>query len=318
MSATVAVLGLRVPSLDVEEGVFQGLDVRLTRALGVTPEEVIAAAKDATAILAGSLPRFTPEVLAGLPRLRAIVRFGIGVDNVDLVAAKTRGVRVANVPDYCIPEVATHTAALVLMLARRVPAAVRSVHEGRWDVAAVRPLPECEAETVGLVGFGRIGQGVAARLAAFGFRLLAADPLASPERARSLGVSVVPLETLLAESDIVSLHLPATADTRHVIDRHALARMRPGAYLVNTARGSLVDEAALLEALEAGRIAGAALDVLEAEPPAPDHPLVRHPRVVVTPHLAWYSERAAIEMRRKAAEEVRRVLRGEPLRNPVA
>lgn len=317
MSATVAVLGLRVPALDVEEAVLAGLDVRLVRALGAGADEVIAAARDATAILAGSLPRFPAPVLEALPRLRAIVRFGIGVDNIDLEAAAARGIRVANVPDYCIPEVATHTAALILTVARRLLPAARSARDGRWDVAAVRPLPACEAQTVGLVGLGRIGQAVAERLWPFGFRLLAADPAIPAEVARGLGVAVVPLETVFAEADILTLHVPLTGATRHLVSREALARMRPGAYVVNTARGGLVDEQALLEALDAGRLAGAALDVLEQEPPPPDHPLLRHPRVLVTPHVAWYSERAAVEMRRKAAEEVRRLLTGEPLRNPV-
>ncbi len=317
MTATVAVLGLRVPSLDVEEAVFAGLDVRLVRAPGASADEVIEAAREATAVLAGSLPRFTAQVLDALPRLKAIVRFGIGVDNVDLEAAAARGIRVANVPDYCIPEVATHTAALILAAARRLLPALQAAREGRWEVSVVRPLPACEALTVGLVGFGRIGQGVAERLRPFGFRLLAADPAVPPEVACGLGVTIAPLETVFAEADILTLHAPLTSATRYLVSRETLARMRPGAYVVNTARGGLVDEQALLEALDAGILAGAALDVLEQEPPPPDHPLLRHPRVLLTPHVAWYSERAAVEMRRKAAEEVRRLLTGQPLKHPV-
>jgi D-3-phosphoglycerate dehydrogenase len=159
---------------------------------------------------------------------------------------------------------------------------------------------------------------VAERLRPFGVRLLAADPVATGEAARAAGAELVSLEGLLGAADIVTLHVPLTAATRNLISREALARMRPGAWLVNTARGGLVDEGALLEALETDRLAGAALDVLAQEPPSADHPLLRHPRVLVTPHVAWYSERAVIEMRRKAAEEVRRLLRGEPLLHPVS
>jgi len=317
-AVVVAVVGLRMSSLDVEEEVFSGLDVRLVRSPGASADEIIAAARDAEAILAGSMPRFPAEVIEALPHLRAIVRYGIGVDSIDVRAAAERGVQVANVPDYCIPEVATHTVVLILAAARRLLPGMQAAREGRWDVGAVRPLPECEAQTVGLVGLGRIGHGVASRLRPFGFRLLAADPIATAEAARAAGAELVPLEDLLGAADIVTLHLPLTAATRHLISREALARMRPGAWLVNTARGGLVDEGALLEALEAGRLAGAALDVLAQEPPAADHPLLRHPRVLVTPHVAWYSERAVVEMRRKAAEEVRRLLRGEPLLHPVS
>ena len=317
MEKTVAVLGLRVPALDVEESVLGELGVTLVRALGGSPDEVVDSAREADVILAGSLPRFPAEVLKALPRLKAIVRFGIGVDNIDQREAKARGIAVANVPDYCIPEVATHTVALILAAARRLLSASQSAREGRWAVDAVRPLPPCEAQTVGLVGFGRIAQGVATRLHPFGFRVAAADPAAHESVARALAVEIVPFEALLAKADILSLHVPLTKATRHLLSRQALTQMKTGAYVINTARGGLIDEAALLEALDSGQLAGAALDVFEVEPPAADQPLLHHPRVMVTPHVAWYSERAAIDMRRKAAEEARRFLRGEPLRNPV-
>lgn len=317
MTTTVAVLGLRVPTLDVEEGVLGAFGVRLVRAPGATSEEVLSTAQGAVAILAGSLPRFTAAVLHSLPELRLIVRYGIGVDNIDLRAAAAMGVQVANVPDYCISEVATHTVALVLAVSRRLLPAIASAREGRWDVGAVTPLPACEAQTIGLVGFGRIGQAVAIRLRPFGFRLLAADPAARAEGVAGLEVPVVPFDRLLGDADVVSLHLPLSPATHHLIDRSVLARMRANAWLVNTARGGLVDEGALLEALDSGRLGGAALDVLEREPPRVDEPLLRHARVIVTPHVAWYSERAAFEMRRKAVEEVRRLLRGERLLNPI-
>lgn len=317
MKATIAVLGLRVPALDVEETVLGDLGVTLVRSLGASADEVIETAREADAILAGSLPRFPAEVLMALPRLKAIVRFGIGVDNIDLRVAQARGISVANVPDYCIPEVATHTVALILAAVRRLPAGMQSARQGRWEVGCVRPLPSCEAQTVGLVGFGRISREVAARLRPFGFRLVAADPVSPVEAARALGVELVDFDTLLGGADIISLHVPLTKANHHILSRRTLAQMRAGSFVVNTARGGLIDEAALVEALDCGRLAGAALDVLENEPPAPDLSLLRHPRVMVTPHVAWYSERAVVEMRRKAAEEAKRFLCGEPLLNPV-
>lgn len=317
MKPTIAVLGLRVPSLDVEEAVLRDLGASLVRALGASASEVIEAARQADVVLAGSLPKFPAAVLEALPQLKAIVRFGIGVDNIDLRAAHAKGIMVANVPDYCIPEVATHAATLILAAARRLFPANQSAREGRWDVASVRPLPECEAQTVGLVGFGRIGQEVAARLRPFGFQISAADPASTWEAAHGLGVDLVDLESLLGAANIISLHAPLTKATRHLISGQTLAKMQPNAYIVNTARGGLIDETALKQALDDGRLGGALLDVLDVEPPPENHPLVRHPRVVITPHVAWYSERAAIEMRRKAAEEARRFLRGEILLHPV-
>lgn len=317
MDKTVAVLGLRVPTLDVEESVLGDLSVRLVRALGGSAGEIVATAREAEVILAGSLPKFTSGVLRELPLLKAIVRFGIGVDNIDRREAKQRGIAVANVPDYCIPEVATHTVALILVAARRLLPASQSVREGRWAVDAIRPLPPCEAQTVGLMGFGRIAQQVAARLRPFGFRVAAVDPAANANAAQALKVDIVSLGSLLETADILSLHVPLTSGTRHLLSGETLALMKPGAYVVNTARGGLIDEQALLLALNSGRLAGAALDVFEVEPPGTDQPLLHHPRVIVTPHIAWYSERAAIEMRRKAAEEAKRFLCGEPLRNPV-
>ncbi len=313
----VAVLGTRFGPADLEAEELAGLEVMLVPGSGATPDELVQAAAGAAVILAGAPPKFSRAVLERLPDCRAIVRYGVGTETIDLAAATERGIMVVNVPDYCTEEVATHTLALILACERRLLAAGAGVVQGQWQISHLRPLFSTEQQTLGILGFGRIGQAVARKAAAFGFTILVHDPVASEAALASQPVRPVGLDELLARSDVLSLNAPLTPGTYHVIDAAALARMKPTAFLVNTARGGLVDEAALAEALRAGRLAGAALDVLETEPPPPDHPLLGAERCLLTPHMAWYSEQAAERMRRLAAREVARVLRGEPPLNLV-
>jgi D-3-phosphoglycerate dehydrogenase / 2-oxoglutarate reductase len=301
-------------TIDPERAVLEGHDVELRRLQCRTPEEVANQAGDPDVLINQYVP-ITAEVLDALPRCRLVVRYGVGVDNVDVEAAAGRGVWVANVPDYGRDEVADHTLALALAVLRGVVVLDRSVRDGVWDLEAARPLRRLATLTYGVVGCGAIGSAVARRAAELGMRVLGYDIA----QARSEPpIERVPLEALLEGSDVVSLHAALTPESHHLLGGAALARMRPTAWLVNTARGGLVDAAALLAALDAGELAGAALDVLEREPPDElGWRLARHPRVVATPHAAWYSEEAFHTLKTEVAREALRVLEGGRPRSPV-
>jgi D-3-phosphoglycerate dehydrogenase / 2-oxoglutarate reductase len=313
-SRTVAVLGTRYADLAIEEEVLGPLGVRLVLGNGGSAEEVLAVAAEAEVVLAGSRPRFDAAVLAGL-RCRGIVRYGIGVDTVDLAAAREQGIAVGRVADYGTEAVAVHAVAAALALFRRLPDADRSVRAGGWGVADLRPLHLPSASTAGVVGYGRIGRQAAGYLRALGFTVLAHDEYVDVPPGD--GVAPVPLEELLERSDVVTLHAPGDPSGRPLLGTAELGLMRPGSVLVNTARGSLVDLAALLGGLAAGRPGWAALDVYPDEPvdAAVFEPVAD--RVLLTPHMAWYTEESEADMRRKAAAEAARLLRGEPLRDPV-
>ena len=314
MAGVVVITDCDHDTIDPERSVLDGHDVELRRLQCRTPEEVAAQAGDADVLINQYVP-ITAEVLDALPRCRLVVRYGVGVDNVDVEAAAARGVWVANVPDYGRDEVADHTLALALSVLRGVVALDRSVHEGSWDLEPVRPLRRLSRLTWGVVGCGAIGTAVAGRAAGLGMRVLGYDVAGVRS---DPPIERVPLEELLSRSDLVSLHAALTRDSHHLIDADALARMRPAAWLVNTARGGLVDSAALLAALDAGALAGAALDVLETEPPDDlGWRLARHPRVVATPHAAWYSEEAFHTLKTEVAREALRVLEGDRPRSPV-
>ncbi|WP_265110795.1 C-terminal binding protein [Halosolutus halophilus] len=242
---------------------------------------------------------------------RIVARYGIGVDNVDLEAATERGLYVTNVPDYCQEEVATHALSLLLSLYRGVTRYTESVTAGEWERDVATPIRRLSTQTLGIVGFGAIGRAVADRAAALGFDLVTSDPFIDEETAADHGAELVAFETLLKRADAVTIHSPLTPETRDLFDADAFARMRESAVLVNVARGPIVDADALLAALDAGEIAGAGLDVFPDEPPVADDPLRTHDRVVATPHVAWYSEEANAERRRKAAENVRAALLGD-------
>jgi D-3-phosphoglycerate dehydrogenase len=241
--------------------------------------------------------------LAAAARVRGIVRCGIGVDNIDLAATADTGIAVARVPDYCIDEVADHTLALVLALERGIPALVA---DAEWNFRAGGKLRRLRGRTFALLGFGQIARAVAARASGFGYRVAAHDPAVNDFG----GVEPLAFDELLRTADVLSVHVPLTGSTRGLVGREELALLPAGAVVVNTARGGIVDEAALADALRSGRLRGAALDVLTAEPPPADHPLLGAPGLLLTPHAAWYSEEAIPELRRKAFEAAVDLVRG--------
>lgn len=284
-----------------------------------TADDVIEAAQGASALLVqwGTISR---QVLEKLPDCKLVVRYGIGVDSVDLEAARELGVAVCNVPDYGIDEVADHAVSLALALGRQLPALDKRLREDAWKMAAVAPvtpMPAFADMTFGTAGFGRIGREVLERARGFKFRLAAYDPFVPDEAFERAGVQRLSLDDLLAQSDIISLHLPLTAETRHLVDAARLQQMKSHAILINTARGALIHTLALVQALQAKKIAYAGLDVFEDEPLPPDHPLRDCDNALLTPHIAWCSESSVPRLQRLAAEEIVRGLRGEPLKNQV-
>ncbi len=303
--------------LDVEEPILSAVGGSIDARQCRTEAELVEAVPGAEYILTQFAP-INARVIAAMDRARRIVRYGIGVDNVDLDAARERGIPVCNVPAYCVDEVADHAMALLLDATRRICANARLVREGKWGLA--RPLGQMKALrdlTVGIVGFGRIGREVAARLRPFKGRILAHDPNVLGGEFRQLGAEPVGLDVLLAESDAVTLHCPSTPQTRRLIDRAAIGRMKPGAILINVARGDVVETAALIEAIRSGRISAAGLDVTDPEPPPADHPLRALEDVVITSHVASTSEKAVRALRETAAELIAGAIRGEPPRNVV-
>jgi D-3-phosphoglycerate dehydrogenase len=278
-----------------------------------TPEEVITKAADADALFVQYVP-ITESVLASLTRCKVIVRYGIGLDNIDLSAAKKHGIPVCNVPDYGIDEVADHAAALTLSLLRQILFLDGAVRAGHWPSATPTPMLSCKGMTFGVAGAGRIGRAVLERMRVFGFNLVAYDPYVSGEDLAALGAVKLSLDDLFVRADVLSLHLPLNADTRHLVDRGRLHAMKKHAILINTSRGGLIDTRALAEALDAGRIGHAGIDVFENEPLEPDHPLRARKNAILTPHIAYYSAASIVRLQQLAAEEVARALAGKPLR----
>jgi D-3-phosphoglycerate dehydrogenase len=281
-----------------------------------TPVEVIENCREADALIV-QWATIDRTVIAALERCKVIVRYGIGVDNVDLEAAADRGIPVCNVPDYCIDEVADHTMALALALARQLSQTDAAVRAGVWKILPPAPAFSFREMVFATAGFGRIARAVLRRAVGFGFQVAAYDPWVDPSVFASLGVRRLTLGELLAGADILSLHLPLKHETRHLVGSLSLPAMKNTALVVNTARGGLIDTRALAGALTDGRIAGAGLDVFEEEPLPADHPLRRAPNVILTSHTAWYSEASVPQLQQKAAEEAVRALQGQPLQNVV-
>jgi len=287
------------PTIEIERAIFTRAGYEVELAQCRTADEVATAGAGAVALLAQYAP-ITDAVLAALPLVRVVGIYGASLDNVELPAAARRGLRVVNVPDYGVDEVADHTLGLILALTRGIVGLDRAVHAGTWDFRGGGELRRSSSQQVGVIGLGRIGSAVARRALAFRFRVVAADPT----RPAVEGVRLVELEELLATSDLVCVTTRFDPSTRHLLNAAAFARMKSGAYLVNTSRGGAVDQAALVDALRSGHLGGAALDVLEREPITPDDPLLSLPNVVLTPHAAFYSRESLVEMKRRAAEAI--------------
>lgn len=312
------------PVPDYGEMVRQaGVDVDFQKINCSTEDEIIAAAKDADAVIAiaslKSVHNFSRKVVEGLTRCRFIMSMGIGFDGLDVEAATDHGIIAANVPDYCMDEMSDHTMALILACTRKIVKLDRVVREGIWKQ---EPEPEIQYtvwptmsrlrdQTLGLVGLGRIAQMLVPKAKAFGMRIIAHDPYMDRKKMNSLAVESVDLDKLLADSDILSLHAPLNSETRHMLGLEQFKKMKPSAYIVNTARGGLIDQEALCTALKEGIIAGAALDVMDPEPINLDDPLLNLENVVITPHSAHASIPAFMTILNRPGEEIARVLKGE-------
>lgn len=309
----VAITDYTFPDLAIEEGVLKPLGIEVVSGQCKTVESLIPLIRDADAIITQFSP-VNEQAIAAMQRVKAIVRYGIGVDNIDIDAARERKIPVCNVPEYCIDEVADQTLAFILAATRHVVANSNYVRGGAWGFAT--PLAEMKTLrdlTVGIVGFGRIGREVAARLSSFKCRRIVFDPIATPDAVRKTGCEPADLPTLLSQSDVVTLHCPATKQTKGMMNAEAFRQMKPRSILVNTARGTIVDTPALIAALRSGHLSAAALDVFDPEPVPKDSPLLKMDNVVVAAHIASVSDKAVRTLRETAAKIAGMAVRGEPL-----
>ncbi|GIK39466.1 MAG: dehydrogenase [Chloroflexota bacterium] len=275
-----------------------------------TPEELFEASREAETLLVGLLP-VPGDLLRQRPELKLIITCSTGWDHIDVVAATELGILVCNAGDYCADEVADHTMLLILAAWRNLPLLTAEVRQGGWNFDCAGTPRPLQGTVLGLVGMGRIGSRVAQRAKAFGLHVLGYDPFIPPDQIQARGVGPVSLADLLAQADIISLHLPSQAGRQPLLTQAAFAQMKPGALLVNVSRADLVDMPAARAALESGQLSGLALDVWETEPPVTPEPLFDHPQVLITPHAAWYSTASVRALHQRTAEEAVRVLAGE-------
>ncbi|XID91929.1 C-terminal binding protein [Paenibacillaceae bacterium WGS1546] len=306
----VAVTDSGFPDLNPEKSVLKPIGFAFAEGQCKTAEEVAELCRDADAVLTQWAP-VTAEAIEAFEKCKIIVRYGIGVDNVDLEAARRKGIPVVNVPDYAIQEVADHALALMLAIVRKIPQVAGRVRRGIWEIAPCRPIVGLQDKVVGVAGFGNIARAVARRAQAFGMKVVGYDPYVNEDAFAAQGAEKVDWQTLLSRSDVISVHLPLTDSTKRIFNEEAFRTMKPSSFLVNTSRGGTVDTDALIAALRSGEIAGAALDVLEQEPIAADHPLLALDSCIVTSHCAWYSENSLLRLQEYAALEIKRRFNGE-------
>ncbi|SNT28356.1 D-3-phosphoglycerate dehydrogenase [Bacillus sp. OK838] len=312
MSYKILLTDYEFEHLKYEEEIFQesGLEIEFIKAQCKTEEEVMEQAKEVDAILNQYAP-ISRRVIESLENTKIISRYGVGVNTIDLNAAKEKGITVANVPDYGMEEVSNHALALLLSSARKVTLLNKEVKKGNWDFKVCVPIHRFNEQTVGVLGFGRIPRRFIEKVKPLGFKTAAYDPFVSAAAMAAVGVQKMELDEIIAEADYLSIHVPLIDDTYHLINEERLKQMKRNAVIINTARGPIIDENALSDALEKGVIAGAALDVTENEPVSTDSPLLTMDNVIITPHSAWYSEEAMVELRQKAARNIVQVLNGE-------
>ncbi|MBM3994132.1 MAG: C-terminal binding protein [Planctomycetes bacterium] len=314
---TVLVTDHTFDPLDIEQRVLEPVGVEVLGHQCKSVEALLPLVGDVDAVITQFSP-LKAEVIAAMKNARVIVRYGIGVDNVDLETARARGIPVCNVPDYCIDEVADHTLAFILAATRQVVPNTLQIRNGKWGlVPSLDQMQTLRDQTVGIIGFGRIGREVAARLVPFKSRRLVYDAFVPADTIRAAGCEPVTLDELLKQSDIVTLHCPSTPQTKKLLNTDSLARMKRGAIVVNLARGDLIDTAALVAALQSGQIAVAALDVCDPEPIPADSPLRSLPNVIAASHIASASPKAVRTLRETAARIAAMALRGEALPNIV-
>ncbi len=297
------------PNLEIERRILGRVGAEVIDGREASDDELTELGRQVDGIITDYFP-IRRDQIEKMERCRVICQYGVGLDQIDLAAATERGIVVTHTPDYCTEEVADHALALLLCLWRKVVLLHESVRRGCWDYNVADPIFRIRGRTLGLVGFGRIARNLAAKASAIGFAILVHDPWIDSDVIRSLDVEPCALDLLLARSDVVSLHAPLIPATTHLIGERELGLMKPTAILVNTSRGGLVDQAALVHSLASGRLAAAALDVLEHEPPAPDEPILRAPNVILTPHAGFFSRESLEAVQRQAAEAVATVLSG--------
>jgi D-3-phosphoglycerate dehydrogenase len=313
----VSITDYNFRSLEPEESVLlpAGCSIRAQRILGETPLPELVG--DADGVITQFAP-VTAEVIQAMRKAKAIIRYGVGYDNVDLEAAAKKGIPVCNVPDYCVAEVADHALALILSITRQIPLISSRVRKGEWrfpiDLPRMRAL---NSMTAGILGFGRIGRAVAERLKGFGCQVIAYDPVSSASQIQASGVTPVSLDELYKRSDLISLHCPSSPETHRMINKEAFSKMKRGVILINVARGTIIQQDDLIAALREGQVAGAGLDVADPEPLPSDNPLLQMDQVVITNHVAAYSATSLDRLQRLAAETLLKALRGEPLPNVV-
>ncbi len=307
----VVITDFEYPNVDQETKIITESGAQLQACHLKTEEEIIAAVRDADAVIV-QYAVITRKIIDHMQNCKMIIKYGIGVNNIDSAAATEKGIYVCNVPDYGVDEVSNHAIALLLALAKKLPVITKALRGGDWGYTSTVPLFRLAGSTLGLVGLGRIPSLVAKKISGFGMRILAFDPYMTPEAARERSAELVDFETLCRESDFISIHCPLTDSTTHLFDEKAFALMKKTAFLINTARGPVIEEQALIQALKSGKIAGAGLDVFENEPISQESELLRMDNVIATPHCAWYSEEAISTLQRKVAEEVVNVLGGNP------
>jgi D-3-phosphoglycerate dehydrogenase len=312
----IAVTDSPFPSLEPAKAALARLKPELRMAKSVSAEDILAVAREADAVMV-TYAKLPGDLLRQLTRCKVIGRFGLGVDNIDIPAAAALGITVTYVPDYCMHEVSDHAMALLLALVRKIPLSNKLVQAGRWEMPAVVPIHRLQGRVLGLVGFGNIPRAVTPKAKAFGLKVVTHDPFVSAETLRQWDVEGVTFDRLLEISDYVSIHAPLNDKTRGLFNADVFRKMKKGALLVNTARGPLVDEKALLAALDSGQLGGAALDVVATEPLAKDSPLIGRDNLILTPHTAFYSVEALNELQTKCAADVARVLSGEKPVYPV-
>ena len=307
---TVTVTDYVFPDLQIAQEVLAEVGAELVVGQSKSAEEVTELVRGADAVLNTYYGPIDDSVMDAMPDCRIIVRFGVGVDTIDIPAATARGIMVANVPDYCVEEVSDQAAAMLLALLRKLPQADRAVRRGEWELAPLKPMGRIVNLTVGIVGMGRIGSAIARKVAAFGSRIVYYDPYYEGDP--PAGAEPTDMPELLRLSDAIIIQVPATPETRHMLDEAAFAAMARRPVIINCARGELIDTAALVGALEQGLVSGVGLDVIEGAPPLPDDsPLLGYDNVILTPHSAWCSDEALPSLQHLGAMEVARVLRGE-------